>query len=87
MMTFIDFINDSHIYVFLDFFFQPFDDFEACFYAAVGEFTELNMTAMPTKQTCSGYLKDKLEHKSCIAFIFSVKHLYLLFDYWHVLII
>lgn len=40
MMTFTDFINDTHIYVFLFwfFFFQPFDDFEACFYAAVGEF-------------------------------------------------
>ncbi|OWK63821.1 Transmembrane protein 14C [Lonchura striata] len=31
---------------------EPFDDFEACVYAAVGDL-ELNMTAMPTKQTLS----------------------------------
>lgn len=59
---------------------EPFDDFEACVYAAVGDL-ELNRTAMPTKQTRSLYLKDKFDHKSYAAFIFSVKDLYLLSDY------
>lgn len=58
---------------------EPFDDFEACFYAAVGEFkTEYDCH---DHQTCSPYLKDKFEQKSYTAFIFSVKDLYLLFDY------
>lgn len=50
MMTNNHFINDSHIYVFLFcFFFQPIDDFEACFYAAVGEFrTEYDCHAHQT---------------------------------------
>lgn len=86
-ITFTDFTNDSHTDVFLFWvFFQPFDDFEACVYAAVGDL-ELNMTAMPTKQTRSLYLKDKFEHKSYTAFIFSVKDLYLLIYYWHVVIL
>lgn len=80
-MTFTDFINDSHIYVILFWvFFQPFDDFEACFYAAVGEFrTEQDCH---TDQTDIFFiLKNKFEHKSYNAFIFSVEDLYLLFDY------
>lgn len=39
------------------------------------------MTATPIKQTYFPYLKDKFEHKSYTAFIFSVEDLYLLFDY------
>lgn len=64
---------------------EPFDDFEACFYAAVGEFrnlrTKVCLPLPPNKQASSPYLKDKFEHKSYIAFVFSVKDLYLLFDY------
>lgn len=67
------------------FFLQPSDDFQACFDAALGEFgsfrTEIRLLHPPNKQANSSYLKDKFEHKSYIAFIFSVKGLYLLFDY------
>lgn len=67
MMTFTGFVHaQPYLWVLFWVFLQPSDDFEACFYAAVGEFSNLRtkvwLPCPPNKQASSPYLKDKFEH-------------------------
>lgn len=79
MMTFIVYAQ-PYLQALSCFLLQPFDDSEACFHADVGELSNLRIEVWlshpPNKEAGSPYLKDKFEHKSYFAFIFSV-NLYL----------